>query len=111
MSAEFEVVWTQVARDDLLGIIDYLIERDSVDAADMVSHRILTAMEELSTMPERCRVVPELASEGIFRYRERLIGPHRAMFSIHGSQVVILSVIDGRRDLAELLVQRALRDG
>jgi hypothetical protein len=32
------------------------------------------------------------------------------MFRIHGRAVVLLSVLDGRRDLAELLLERVLAD-
>jgi hypothetical protein len=31
------------------------------------------------------------------------------MFAVRGSEVVLLTVLDGRRDLGELLIERALR--
>ena len=61
-------------------------------------------------MPARCRVVPELREEGIDAYRELVIRPYRIMFRIHGSEVVLLAVVDGRRDLQELLLERTLEN-
>ena len=60
-------------------------------------------------MPLRCRLVPELEAEGIDGYREHLVGPYRVVFAVRGSRAVLLTVLDGRRDLGELLIARALR--
>lgn len=67
------------------------------------------AVEALETLPLRCRVVPELHAEGIETYRDEFVGPYRIVFGVHGDDVVVLAVVDGRRDLAELLIERALR--
>ncbi len=66
-------------------------------------------MSARSTMPRRCRAVPELAAEGIDGSRELIVGPYRVMFAVRDSTVIILTVLDSRRDLGELLVARALR--
>lgn len=54
-------------------------------------------------------VVLELGAEGVTGYRELLVGPYRIMFAVRDTAVVILTVLDGRRDLGELLIERALR--
>ena len=56
------------------------------------------------------RIVPELHAEGIDAYRELLVGPYRIMFGLRGTDVVMLAAVDGRRDLGELLIERALRE-
>lgn len=109
MSARATIRWTRTAIDDLLGIVDHVIGRDGHAAAEQLAARITSEIASLTTMPLRCRVVPELAAEGIDGYRELIVGPYRAMFAVRDGEVVILTVLDGRRDLAELLVTRALR--
>jgi plasmid stabilization system protein ParE len=107
----FTVRWAQVAVEDLLSIIGYVVDRDGVDAAERLHGRITEAAQKLGTMPRRCRVVPELGAEGITGYRELLVGPYRLMFAIRDGDVVVLTAVDGRRDLGELLIERALRGG
>ena len=110
MSARFTVAWTQSAVDDLLSIIDFVAGRDGSDAAEHLSGQITNGVAGLLTMPCRCRIVPELEAAGIDGYREVLVGPYRSMFTVRGSEVVLLTVLDGRRDLGELLIERALRE-
>jgi toxin ParE1/3/4 len=106
----FAVGWTQTAVDDLLSIIDFVAEQDGAQTAEHLYGQITNAAAGLETMPFRCRVVPELEAEGIDGYRELLVDPYRLMFAVRGSEVVLLTVLDGRRDLGDLLIARALRE-
>lgn len=110
MTVHFTVVWTDTAIDDLLAIVDYSVDHHGVDAAGDVSERITAAVRGLGSMPRRCRIVPELDVEGITGYRELIVGPYRIMVAIREGTVVVLTVLDGRRDLAELVVERAFRE-
>ena len=109
MSARSTVQWTHTAVDDLLSIIDFVVGRDGAEVAERHYGQITQGVAGLETMPFRCRVVPELEAEGLDGYREVLIGPYRLMFTVRGNDVVLLTVLDGRRDLGELLIERALR--
>jgi toxin ParE1/3/4 len=109
VNPRFTVQWTQAAVDDLLSILDYLVDRDGTEAAERLHGQITHGVAALETMPLRCRVVPELEAEGIDGYRELLVGTYRLMFAVRGAEVVLLTVLDGRRDLGELLIERALR--
>ena len=109
MTEHFRIVWTDTAANDLLAIVDYIAVRDSVASAADVHERIIDAVDDLETMPRRCRVVPELHAEGIDAYRELLVGPYRIVFGVRGTDVVVHAAVDGRRDLGELLIERALR--
>lgn len=109
MTERFRIVWADTAANDLLAIIDYIALRDSVESAADVHERIIDAVDDLETMPRRCGIVPELHTEGIDTYRELLVGPYRIVFGVRGTDVVVLAAVDGRRDLGELLIERALR--
>jgi toxin ParE1/3/4 len=110
VSGSFTVTWTQTAVDDLLSIVDYVADRDGAEAAERLYGQITDGVATLETLPFRCRVVPELEAEGIETYRELLVGPYRLMFAVRGGEIVLLTAVDGRRDLGELLLERALRE-
>jgi len=52
--------------------------------------------------------VPELKDVGITDYRELISAPYRIFYRITGRVVSILGVLDGRRDLEEILIHRAI---
>jgi toxin ParE1/3/4 len=93
-----------------VGATSHRLRGDGAEAADHLYGQLTRALAGLETMPSRCRVVPELEAEGIDGYLEVLVGPYRLMYAVRGGEVVLLTVLDGRRDLGELLVARALRE-
>lgn len=110
MAASFELIWAPVAIADLEDIIEYLASRDSVDAAVSVHEKLRQRASSLARHPLRCRVVPELKEQGLLMYRELIVAPYRIFFRVQEKQVTILGVLDGRRDLEEILLKRSLED-
>jgi toxin ParE1/3/4 len=103
----FEVRWTLVAADDLDRTLTYL-ETENPSAASDVGERLYAAVESLETMPARGRVVPELARFSIADYRELIVRPYRIVYRITGAVVHVHGVLDGRRTLKPLLLERLL---
>ncbi|OQY13367.1 MAG: plasmid stabilization protein, partial [Desulfobacteraceae bacterium 4572_19] len=68
--------------------------------------KIKKKASSLYTMPERCRIVPELRDHGIMQYRELIVPPWRIMFKIIDMKVFVLSVIDSRRNIENILLKR-----
>lgn len=66
-------------------------------------------VEELSSLPDRGRIVPELERQGLRRYRELIEGYYRIIYLREESEVLILAVIDGRRDVDAVLKSRSRR--
>jgi toxin ParE1/3/4 len=54
-------------------------------------------------------VVPELREVGVSDYREILWKPYRILYFVEDKRVYVVAILDGRRDLVDLLVQRLLR--
>jgi hypothetical protein len=54
-------------------------------------------------------VVPELDELGIRNWRELVVSPWRVIYRIEGRMVFVASVLDGRRDVEDILMQRLLR--
>ena len=60
-------------------------------------------------MPLRGRIVPELRAQGVQFYRELLSPPYRIMYRVKDRLVLVVAVLDGRRNLDDLLLDRFLR--
>ena len=101
--------WAPIAVDDLEGILDYLAVEADGDTAAEIGARILAKIATLTRFPERCRVVPELKRIGVRDFRELIVGPYRVFFRIDASIVGIVGVLDGRRDVEEVLAVRGIR--
>jgi plasmid stabilization system protein ParE len=108
MTQHYEIVWAHRAEDDLREITDY-IAADSPGNALTILGKIKEKAYSLYTMPERCRIVPELKDHGISHYRELIVSPWRIMFRIAGTKVYVLSVLDGRRNIEDILFNRLIK--
>ena len=105
----FTVVWTKAAETDLECIVEFIAD-DSIDAALMVFARIRERAATLDNFPTKGRVVPELHLHGITQYCELIVAPWRILYRIDGNRVNVTSVIDNRRNLEDLLLERLSRD-
>ena len=108
MNRTHHVAWAAAARNDLKRIIDH-IALDSPDDALRVLHKIRLRSTELQTMSEQGRVVPELKEQGIQTYRELIVTPWRIIYRISDTTVFVLCVIDSRRNVEDILLDRLIK--
>jgi len=102
---EYKVIWPHVADADLTQIIEY-IAKDSVNNALTIFHKIKDKSSGLFTFPNRGRIVPELQEYGVLLYRELIIEPWRVIYRISDNYVYVLSVIDSRQNVEDILLNR-----
>lgn len=109
MTMKYKVIIDPQAKSDLKEILIYAAMNDSVQSAN----RLLDALEEacykLEKYPERGHIPPELRSTGIKNYLEIHYKPYRIIYEIEGKSIYIHSIIDGRRNIQEILSNRFLR--
>lgn len=108
MAERFDVLWSQAAVSDLDEILDYLSAEASIDRALKLYEEVRRRVASLCRFPRRCRHVPELRAIGLGEFRESILPPYRLFFRLVENRVILLGVLDSRRDLEEVLVQRAL---
>lgn len=101
----YRVDWAEVARRDLLGIVSYLVERNP-DAAESTLDRLERKAAALKRAPDRGRVIPELERLQLREYRELIVAPYRLVYRVSGRRVLVLGVLDSRRNLEDLLLDR-----
>lgn len=104
----YRVEWTYTADQDLEGIVEF-IAQDNVNAAIHVLDGIRDRASKLETMPRRGRVVPELREFGLQLYREVISSPWRIIYRISSRNVFVVAVIDSRRNVEDILLDRLTR--
>ena len=103
----YTVVWTEIAADDLERLAAYLLDESPL-RADQIMERIIARGESLETSPARGRTPPELRPIGDRTWREVIEWPWRIVYRIVGRRVEIHGVLDGRRSLEDILLERIL---
>ena len=107
MAKKYLVKWTEPARDDVDEIIEY-ISNTNISYAVKVLDKIEAAVKSLDTFPERHRIVPELEKYGYFLYRDIIVDYWKIIYKIENNLVYIMLVIDGRRNLEDILLKKML---
>jgi addiction module RelE/StbE family toxin len=108
MNRTYHVAWAAVARNDLKQIIDH-IAQDSPGDALHILHKIRQRAAELKAMPDQGRIVPELKEQGIHTYRELIVAPWRILYRVSDTTVFVVSVIDSRRNVEDILLDRLIK--
>ena len=105
MSKTYKINWANIAENDLIDIIEYISIESPADALKILQ-KIKKMASSLHSLPERGRVVPELQDQGIHIYREIVIPPWRIIYRISENDVYVLTVVDARRNVEDILLKR-----
>lgn len=106
----WRVVFTRSAERDILGIFDFIADREGSDMAEALLIQFIQVRDSLSLHPDRGRIPPELKRVNILSYREIQSRPYRIIYRILDQihEVHIHIVADSRRNFTELLKERLL---
>ena len=105
----YSVHLTDDAVRDLEELYDYIDQHDVPGKADYVVEQIEKVFSSLSENPRRGVYPKELVSIGIKEYREIFFKPYRIIYRIVEKKVFVLLIVDGRRNMQELLQRRLLQ--
>jgi len=106
---KYSVFVVEEAEQDLQGIYRYVLRNDSPEKADRLLANLEKTVMKLEALPSRGHVPPELERIGVTEYREVFFKPYRIIYQVTGRAVNVYCVLDGRRDLQDLLQERLLR--
>ncbi len=104
---KIKVQWTESAQFDWEQIIDFILVHNKKAAID-VYQNIKAACEKLNPNEKLGRIVPELMSQNIKFYRELIVRHWRVICKLEKNKVIILAVIDSRRDIDDALLRRSI---
>jgi toxin ParE1/3/4 len=103
----YSVVWTEIAATDIERLASYLVDEAPL-RAEQILQRIISRGESLKVIPRRGRTPPELRAIGDRTWLEIQEPPWRILYRIVGKTVEIHGVLDGRRALEDILMERLL---
>ena len=105
----YSVSIIEEAQSDILEIYKYILEHDSVQSAEYVFSKIEELCYSLDQLPERGHVPPELSRINVTNFLEVHFKPYRVIYEMDGKKVYVHCILDGRRELQDLLERRLLR--
>ncbi len=106
---KYKVSITSSAEDDIFEIFKYIYFNDSEEIADKVYSGLKEKCFTLIEFPERGHIPKELSLFGITDFKEIIYNSYRIIYQIVGKKVFVHSVLDSRRDLQKLLLERLTR--
>jgi toxin ParE1/3/4 len=105
MKKSYEVRWSVTSENDLISIVQYIAD-DNPHQAYGIFKIIKEQASTLRVFPDRGRIVPELLEQGVTQYRELIIPPWRIMYRVLKNEVYVLSVLDSRQNVEDILLRR-----
>jgi toxin ParE1/3/4 len=97
------IVWSKDAGDEIAGIVSWYKDNAGKSAAGKIYAKISSRVRMLKDMPEIGKEVQLLKDMGISGYRQ-IVQDHWIIYYRIGKESIhIISVVDGRRDLEEIL--------
>jgi plasmid stabilization system protein ParE len=105
---EYKVRIPKSVKKDIEEIVEYYLE-DRPEYAQKIFEVLFERIKSLKTFPMKGRFVPELLEYNINEYREILESYWRIIYRIDGDIVEIFTVIDSRRNVQDLLVEKLKR--
>jgi len=77
----------------------------ALEKLDLIEGKVAS----LGLTPEIGRKVPELLDYKDMSYREMIITPWRVIYQVKNEKLLVLMILDGRRNLQDLLFKRLMR--
>ena len=106
---DYQVFLVSEAEADILEIYKYVSRNNSINNANNIFDKLRETCYSLENLPERGHILPELERISVHKFKEIHHKPYRIIYEISDNNVYIHCILDGRRDLQELLQHRLLR--
>lgn len=104
-----EIIWTKDASDDLYDIISFIKQNSGLSIAKNIYSKFKTKVDNLIIFPELGTVVPELKNIGINYIKQMVISPWKVYYKSDNNKIIILSIIDSRRNLEDILIEKLIK--
>ena len=105
---EYKIRIPNSVKKDIEEIIEYYFD-DRPEYSQKIFILLFERINSLKSFPNKGRIVPELLEYNINEYREILESYWRIIYRIENDMVEIFTVIDARRNIQDLLVEKLKR--
>ena len=106
---KYKVIIDLQAKEDMREIFFYVAINDSLEVANKLLDKMEETCYKLERFPERGHIPEELRNTGIKRYLEIHYKPYRIIYEVKSNIIYVHSVLDGRRNIQDILSNRILR--
>lgn len=106
---KYKILIDPKAKQDLKEIFIYIAANDNILKANKLLDSLENTLYKLEKIPERGHIPPELKQTGIKRYLEIHYKPYRIIYEVDNYNIYIHCILDGRRNIQEILSERLLR--
>jgi toxin ParE1/3/4 len=103
-----EIIWSKDAGDELLEIISYIKYNTGKIAAEKIFKKIDDGVKKASENAKGRRIAPMLMDFGINNIHQLNISPWAIFYRVENNEMKIISIIDQRRNLEEILYKKVL---
>jgi len=104
-----KVVILASAEADLAALRSYIVKNFSATTWQATYTKLKLAIRNLASFPQLGGIPDELATLNLTQYRQILSGKNRIIYEVRQDAVYVHLIVDARRDLKEVLMQRLLR--
>ena len=109
MIMKHQVIWSQDAGNELIKIISYIKDNAGKITAEKIYKKILTEVKNASENAKGRRISPLLKSFGINNIHHLNIRPWIVYYKAENNIMEIISIIDSRRNLEEILYEKIMK--
>jgi len=105
-----KIEWTPDGVDSLNEILGYYKDRAGENISNSIYDKIINEVELLESDEIKTKRTQELMDIGVFDVYELVIKPWKVYYKISGDnkKIYILFVLDGRRNLEEILMSKVI---
>jgi toxin ParE1/3/4 len=103
-----EIIWSKDAGDELFEIVSYIKNNTGKITAEKIYTKIMNEVKRVSENVTGRRVAPILKDFGINYIHQLNIKPWIIFYKVENKEMKIISIIDGRRNLEEILYKKII---
>ncbi|MDF1578961.1 MAG: type II toxin-antitoxin system RelE/ParE family toxin [Desulfobulbales bacterium] len=96
------------AEDDIFGVYRFVAVHYAPEKAGKLFNHLRQTIDSLSELPTRGHIPPELDRIDVREFREIHFKPYRIIYQIGEANAFVHAVLDGRRELQDILQRRLL---
>ncbi|MCL2044600.1 MAG: type II toxin-antitoxin system RelE/ParE family toxin [Treponema sp.] len=104
----YTVKVSKSAKNDIREIIKFIAKDNPMNAQNVLK-KIEAKIDSLENFPERGGYVPELLKHNIKDYRQLIESPWKIIYKIDNDIVIVLVIIDSRRNTQDILVEKLIK--
>jgi toxin ParE1/3/4 len=103
-----DIIWSKDAGDELFEIISYIKYNTGKITAKKIYEKINNEIKKASKNPAGRRIAPMLRNFGINNIHQVNISTWAIFYKVNNDRMEIVSIIDQRRNLEEILYRKVM---